>query len=172
MANASITIQFGIQDGVDPDTGEPIQNIQVELDDEHNTQVYGDAKSQFDFGEVAYFRTFVFPSNLAITMDNSDGTLGTNLATGNKAIENENITFSDADEASPQYPIKAGTFVAQWYGKGAPSWSIVDDKIKLNKKSLGFLRASYTTSFKRHSISVGTKDFAPYPVIIMISSVK
>lgn len=169
-ANTSITITFVTPDDQFDDDGNVVQSISVELDSVKNGGV-----SQFEFGMAAYFKTYRVPANLPIQLDQSDGTLAAFSYSGTDTIKNEQMMFAMTDSASPSKPISPGSFSYTWHGKPpAPSATATENggQVKLNKISLGFIKASFSANFDGHYLTLPPQEFSPYPVIIYISTVE
>jgi len=167
--NTSITIQFVTPDDQLDDDGNVVQSISVELDADRNA-----GRSQFMWGDIAYFKTYRVPADLSIQLAESAGTLSTFIYAGTDNIENEQMVFSMSDNASPSKPIATGTFESEWFGRAPePSVTVTENggQVKLNRVSLGFLRASFNSNFDGHSITIGEQPFSPYPIIVYISTV-
>jgi len=169
MPSTSITIQFGDADAVDEE-GNIVQTIKAELDASRNPE----GRTTFPWGSTAYFKTFRVPSNLAIEMFSSHGTLNTFIATGTDTVTEEAIQFSMSDSASPAKPIVSGSFSSIWSGMApAPqiSPSANGNSVVLNRPSLGYVIASYQSRYDVHAITVPEMD-QPIAVIVYIRSVE
>ena len=156
MAEQSIVVTFYTETA----EGEEYQALAVELDDEMN-----DNKTQFRYGEKAYFRIFKYPSSLSITISKSDGTI-TSEGSGDSE-EEATITFVNTDEGSVSKPVKSITSY-EWLGNSLGSVSAVGTKIKASKSGIGVLKLTYRSDFIRHAISVSTKVEDTYPVVVFI----
>lgn len=164
MADSSITVTFVTQTSEDAE--ENNQSIHVELDDEKNLEVYGEEKSQFLYGEKAYFRIYKYPDSLAISLTQSDGTL-TNEGSGTSETS-ENISFTNTNEGSAAKPVNQITG-SSWLGKSLGAVSAVGTTVSASQTGVGVLKLEYTSNFTRHAISVEQKTEDEYPVIVFIS---
>lgn len=154
MAEQSITVNFYSE------VSEEYQALVIDLDDEMNEE-----KTQFLYGEKAYFRIFKYPSSLSITITQSDGDI-TSEGSGSSE-EEETIIFVSTDEASSSKPIKSITSY-EWFGNSLGSVSAIGTNVKTSQSGVGVLKLNYTADFERRAISVSTKDEEIYPVVVFV----
>jgi hypothetical protein len=154
MAEQSIVVTFHTE------VAEEYQALVVELDDEMN-----DDKTQFLYGEKAYFRIFKYPPSLSITIFKSDGTI-TSEGSGDSE-EEDTITFVNTDEGAVSKPVKNITSY-EWLGNSLGSVSAVGTKVKASQSGVAVLKLKYKSNFVRHAISVSTKEEEIYPVVVFI----
>lgn len=159
MANSSMTVTF-VTESSDSAT------IVVELDGEKIEEVYGEDKTQFLYGEKAYFKIYKYPSDLSIAITQSDGTIASEGS--GTSDESENITFTNSKTGSTSKPVKSVTG-SEWLGNSLGAVSVVGEDVTANTKGVGILALDYTASFTRHSLTVSGKSEDEYPVLVYIA---
>lgn len=128
-------------------------DIIIELDDERNN-----GKTEFMFGEKAYFKVFADPS-VNVSIRATDGTI-TNEGTGQDVVE-ENLQFIDSNEATTSKPILSISSY-EWLGNSLGTITKKDVKTlqaektpdPLGDNGIGLLNVKYLSSFRRYAISV------------------
>lgn len=166
--NSSITVTFAT--AADIEAG---HMLYVELDGDKNAEEYGSEKSQFLYGEVAYFRVFKSPSDLKYDIVISDGSLtdhgkGTYVT---KEDSPEMATFINTNTARSRLPVKTLTS-QEWLGNSLGNVNVSDDvNLIAGKSGVGVLSYSITADFDRKGISVPNKNVPEYPVIIFVHEV-
>ncbi|MDY6903680.1 MAG: hypothetical protein SWH61_03250 [Thermodesulfobacteriota bacterium] len=176
MANpsTSLTVQFitTVQDedgnAIDPETA----SLSVELDDVRNND-----KSQFLFGETAWFRVFRHPSNMAITITPSDGEI---LNGGVDTCEKtEQVTFAGVSQVDLSAAIKSLDGVS-WLGNDLGSLTLVKpstlqlagshDCENNPANCVGVAQVEFTAEFLSRGLSGISRPggVTSYPVIVHI----
>ena len=108
----STTITFISEASLEDD----MATIVVELDDEKNEEVYGEEKTQFLYGETAYFRIYKYPPEMSIQITASDGAVTDH--TSGTSTEEEDVTFANTNEGSLSKPSKGTSISANWIVTG------------------------------------------------------
>lgn len=157
-ANQSVTITFSkaVAGG-----GDQEGNLVVELDEEKNA-----GKSQFLYGEKAYFKVYKYPASMVLTLTSTDGAISSEGS--GTSPEEENIAFSNTNEASSSKPVKS-IDSSMWFGASLGSVSADGSKITASQSGIGVLNLKYKSDFLRYAIVVPVKDYDEYPVIVFIS---
>jgi hypothetical protein len=154
MADQSINITFVTAEVA---AGE---SLVVDLDADMN-----DDKSQFEYGEKAYFRIFAYPDSMIITVEKSDGTI-TSEGSGEAEVE-EDIVFANTNTATSSKPVKS--IVSQeWLGTSLGSVSATGTKITASQEGVAVLKLTYKADFERRALSLPTQDEDEYTVVIFI----
>jgi hypothetical protein len=136
----------------------------VDLDAEKNED-----KSQFLYGEKAYFRIFTYPENMKIAIIESDGNITTE---GNGLFEEEeNIVFANVSEASCSKPISS-IKSSKWLGESLGAIAVEGNKIKASSKGVAILKLKYTASFRRYGLQLGGRSDDSYTVLVYIHEVE
>lgn len=151
MADQSITVTFVTE--ADP-------ALVVELDDEMNND-----KTQFCYGEKAYFRIYKYPSTLELTITQSDGTIASEGS--GTSDEEETITFVDTDSSSASKPIESISSYS-WLGNSLGAVSGIGTTVKSSNEGVGVLKLEYTSDFVRYSITIGLQEEEEYPIVVFI----
>ena len=159
MAEQSVSITFVTKE---PDGGPDGTDaaLVVELDAEKNED-----KSQFLYGEKAYFRIYTYPGNMGITITESDGNV-TSEGSG-KSEEEEDIVFTDANEGSCSKPVSS-IISSKWLGNSLGSVSAEGTKITVSSKGVAVLKLKYKASFRRYALSLSAKSEDSYTVIVYV----
>ena len=158
MVDKTVTVEFSSSDDLD---------IAVDLDDLKNLEVYGEVRSQFQYGEKCYFRVYPFPTDLALTFTVSDGIIS-DEGSGTEIVQNEILSFSGTDSATTAKPISEITsYTWQGEGRGEPTFS--GGLVTIPDPAAGVLKLTYTTEFLRKALSLGVRDETVYPVVVLIS---
>lgn len=164
-AYASIQISFGEDEaGGDADAN---KSITIELD-----EVANNGKTTFEFGEKANLRIFTFPENMVLeNAESTDGTPSGPAGTGTVTIEDEQVTFTNSDSASPSKPVMGGTLSYEWLGKSLGTISLQEDgTLKVPNKGTGVALISYTSRFRKASLVLPPRDEPiPYNVIVWVT---
>lgn len=154
MADQSITITFCSE------VTEEDQALVVELDDEMNND-----KTQFLYGEKAYFKIYKYPSSLSLTITPSDGTIASEGSGTDD--EEENITFVNTDTASSSKPVKSISSYS-WLGNSLGAVSGLGTTVNASNEGVGVLKLDYKSDFVRYSITIGTQSEEEYPIVVFI----
>lgn len=154
MAEQSISISFVTEEVA---AGEALV---VELDADKNED-----KTQFLYGEKAYFRVYRYPDSMTVTITESDGTI-TNEGSGS-SDEEEDITFANTKEGSCSKPVKSITS-SKWLGNSLGSVSAEGTKITASSKGVAVLKLGYTASYRSHALSLSAKDEDSYTVVVFV----
>lgn len=152
---ASLTITFTAS----ADTGD----IVIELDDDMNN-----GRSEFLYGEKAYFKVFYDPS-LVLYVTSSDGVI-TAEGMGQDSVEDD-YEFTDGTEQSVSKPIMS-IIDYTWFGNnlgtirktGLYTFECADTPDPATK--VGIARVQYASQFARYAITVGTKPYDTYSVMV------
>ncbi len=159
MADQSINITFVTAEVA----GEAGEALVVDLDADMN-----DGKSQFEYGEKAYFRIFAYPASMTITVGKSDGTI-TLEGSGESEVE-ENIVFANTNTATSSKPVKS--IVSQeWMGTSLGAVSANGTKITASQEGVAVLKLTYSADFERRALSLATKPEDEYIVVIFIKGI-
>lgn len=154
MAEQSISISFVTASVA---AGEALV---VELDAEKNED-----KTQFLYGEKAYFRVYSYPGSMAVTITESDGTI-TSEGSGT-SDEEEDITFANTKEGSCSKPVKS-IASSKWLGNSLGSVSAEGTKITASSEGVAVLKLGYTASYKSYALSLSAKDEDSYTVVVFV----
>lgn len=154
MAEQSISISFVTSEVA---AGEALV---VELDAEKNED-----KTQFLYGEKAYFRVYTYPGDMDLTITESDGTI--TLEGSGESEEEEDIAFANVSEGSCSKPVKSITS-SKWLGNSLGSVSAEGTKITTSKEGVAVLKLKYKADFRRYALSLSTKEEDSYTVIVYI----
>lgn len=161
MAKQTITITFIV--------APPIEDaIYVELDAEMNFD-----KTQFVYGEKAYFKVYTIPSDLAIILIPTDGSISAE-GSGTETIEDELLTFTETEEGennqtSVSKPV-VSIISSSWLGNSLGALSAAGFEITATQLGVGVCKITYSTSFRRYALSLSAKDEDSYIVVVLISS--
>jgi hypothetical protein len=165
MAERSVQIQF-----VTEVAGED-QSIEIELDDDKHEALYGEAKSQFYYGEEVYFRIFTTPNDLQYTMQASDGTLFSR-AGGIFEVSKEVVSFPNRAEANVDYPIKEITTV-DWLGNNLGNVTPAGASVKVTAAGVAICHLTYNVEYRAGSLVLATQSgYDTYPVLVLVKSVE
>lgn len=163
MAEQSLTITFVTA------TGSAEESIKVDLNEQKHIEVYGEAKSQFFFGETAWFRIFTEPADLEYTVTVSDGTYAQG-GPGTATFEDEIVTFPNTSEASVGYPV-ADIVSTEWLGRSLGALAPFGEKLKASQAGVAVAMVTYTASYRGGSISLTTREgYDEYQVLVYIAS--
>ena len=154
MAKQSINITFVTKEVA---AGEALV---VELDDEKNED-----KTQFLYGEKAYFRIYTYPENMSITITESDGDI--TLEGSGISEEEEQIMFPNTKEGSCSKPVKS-LVSSEWLGNSLGSVSAEGTKISVSSEGVAVLKLKYKANFRRYALSLSSKDEESYTVIVYV----
>lgn len=154
MAEQSITINF------QSEVTEEDQALVIELDSEMN-----DEKTSFVYGEKAYFKIYKYPSDLVVTIEQSDGTI-TEEGSGT-VDEEEFVSFVDTESSSVSKPVKE-IADSEWFGNDLGAVSATGLTVEASQSGVGVLQLNYTSDFTRHAITIGEKSEELYPIIVFI----
>ncbi len=154
---ATITITFTAT----AETGDVV----IELDNEMNK-----GKTQFLYGEKAYFKVFYDPS-LVLSVTASDGTI-TEEGYGQEQIE-ETFNFVDTNEVKVRKPILS-LVETTWFGQSLGSlqkdglFKLVASEQPNPENKVAIAKVKYVTQFKRYAIRVSNKPYDEYPVLVSV----
>lgn len=154
MAEQSISISFVTAEVA---AGEALV---VELDDDKN-----DDKTEFLYGETAHFRIYKYPSDMEVTITQSDGSISSEG--GGTSEEEEDIIFTDTDESSCTKPAKS-IISSNWLGNSLGSVSAEGTKISVSSKGVAVLRLKYKTEYTGRGLSLGGQGEDSYTVIVYV----
>lgn len=154
MAEQSINITFVTSEVA---VGEALV---VELDAEKNEN-----KTQFLYGEKAYFRVYTYPESMPITITESDGNI--TLEGSGTSEEEEQIIFPKTKEGLCSKPVKSITS-SKWFGNSLGSVSAEGTKISVPSEGVAVLKLKYKADFKRYALSLTSKDEESYTVIVYV----
>lgn len=154
MAEQSISISFVTAGAADGEV------LAAELDSEKNGN-----KTQFLYGEKAYFRVYTYPESMGLTITESDGHV---TSEGSGTVdEEENIVFTNSNEGSCSKPVSSITS-SKWLGNSLGSVSAAGTKIKTSSKGVAVLKLNYRANFKRYALSLSAKADDSYTVVVYI----
>ena len=154
MAEQSISINFVTAEVA---AGEALV---VELDEEKNED-----KTQFLYGEKAYFKVYKHPSAMQIEIVVSDGTVASEGS--GTSDEEENIAFVNSTEGSASKPIKSITS-SKWLGNSLGSVSAEGTKVTASSEGVAVLKLNYKADYTSHALSLSSKDEDSYTVVVFI----
>lgn len=154
MAEQSISITFVTEKVA---AGEALV---VELDTEKN-----DDKTQFLYGEKAYFKIYTFPEDMVLVVTPSDGDI--TLEGSGESEEEEVVLFTNVSESSCSKPVSSITD-SKWLGTSLGSVSAVGQKITVSSEGVAVLNLEYKAKFRRYALSLSEKEEDEYVVIVYI----
>ncbi len=153
MASLSITFTASSETG----------DIVIELDDDRNN-----GKSEFLYGEKAYFKVFYDPS-LVLYVTSSDGTI-TSEGNGQEIVEDDYEFISDSEQtvSKPIMSIVDYTWLGNSLGTisktGLYTFECSDTPDPSN--NIGVARVRYASQFARYAVTVGSKPYDTYNVVV------
>lgn len=157
MAERSLTISFisTAQDAYND------KSVDVEFDSTMN-----DGKTQFLYGEKAYYKIFTYPSSATITQVVSDGAVTEENSGYNTVVEQ--VNFANSNEGALGYPVY-DIVSTNWLGTDLGSISTKGRTAISALSGVGVLNITYRTFFRRYAISIPTKSELAYNILVYIS---
>lgn len=158
-----LAVTFSEEDPDDPN-GDGSISASMDLDPDKN----GD-KTQFEPGDTAHVRLFTLPFD--VEMERWSSTAGVAVGPGPQTaldIVDEEVTFTDTDEASTSKNIYGTSVSVRWMGTPAGGAVTVSPsgKLKLSKKGVGIAFVSYTTKFWPGTIRVSEITEDPFKAMV------
>lgn len=156
MAERSLTVSFVTSS----EQASQDATIDVSLDSSRN-----DGKTQFLYGEKAYYKVYTYPISASITQVQSDGLI--TIEGSEYETINDIINFANTNESSVSYPVN-NIVSTDWFGTSLGAVSSTGKTITSSQSGVGVLKISYRTYFRRYAISVPTKSETTYNVLVYI----
>ena len=154
MAEQSISIVFVTKEVA---AGEALV---VDLDKEKNED-----KTQFVYGDRAYFRIYTYPEDMELIITESDGHVSSQGS--GESEEEAFIVFKDTSEGSCSKPVST-LISSKWLGNSLGSISIEGTKITASSKGVAVLKLKYKADFRRYALGLSSKGEDTYTVVVYI----
>jgi hypothetical protein len=144
-AFASLPIQVGIPPEEETEAEGIDRSLEIQMADELNLDSEGKPKSEFFFGDYAYFRVIASDRETPYMVETNWGTLFKHAAEATFDTE-QSVTFAKTRTGSLTYPPAPNTAPSyRWIGKQPPGVAVTfsGQDVKLSADAIGVLQISY-----------------------------